>query len=221
MREYYAGEEWAGNHQNNYIGYRQKEGLCFTKDAPLTIFLVEFDSIEQSVRAKEEIRNRFNIGKHSVHINDTHEQTVRLSQCLFNENSIKFMCDSIPSNYIKFDGLLNKFKKYIQDNNLDIDEYAVTASSILSIYGLREGKDLDYIHTKTSAVLNLGEDIQSHNSYGIGMYDINYDDIIHNPDNHFYSRGVKFVSPKIIKRLKEKRNEPKDINDINLLNTIL
>ena len=107
------------------------------------------------------------------------------------------------------------------NNNLDIDEYAVTASSILSIYGLREGKDLDYIHTKSSPVLNLGEDIQSHNSYGIGMYDINYDDIIHNPENHFYSRGVKFVSPKIIKSLKEKRNEPKDINDINLLNTIL
>jgi len=221
MRELYAGEQWAGNHQNNYIGYRQKEGLCFTQNAPVTIFLVEFDSVEQSVRAKEEIRNRFNIGKHSVHINDTHDQTIRLSQCVFNQNSIKFMCDSIPSDYKKFDGLLNSFKKYIEDNNLDIDEYAVTSSSILSIYGLREGKDLDYIHTKSAPLIKLSDDIQSHNSYGIGRYELNYDEIIHNPVNHFYSRGVKFVSPKIIKDMKEKRNEPKDINDINLLNSIL
>lgn len=221
MRELYAGEQWAGNHQNNYIGYRQKEGLCFTQNAPVTIFLVEFDSVEQSVRAKEEIRNRFNIGKHSVHINDTHDQTIRLSQCVFNQNSIKFMCDSTPSDYRKFDGLLNSFKKYIEDNNLDIDEYAVTASSILSIYGLREGKDLDYIHTKSAPLIKVSDDIQSHNSYGIGRYELNYDEIIHNPVNHFYSRGVKFVSPKIIKDMKEKRNEPKDINDINLLNSIL
>jgi glycosyltransferase involved in cell wall biosynthesis len=221
MRELYAGEQWAGNHQNNYIGYRQKEGLCFTQNAPVTIFLVEFDSVEQSVRAKEEIRNRFNIGKHSVHINDTHDQTIRLSQCVFNQNSIKFMCDSTPSDYRKFDGLLNSFKKYIEDNNLDIDEYAVTASSILSIYGLREGKDLDYIHTKLAPLIKLSDDIQSHNSYGIGRYELNYDEIIHNPVNHFYSRGVKFVSPKIIKDMKKKRNEPKDINDINLLNSIL
>ena len=221
MRELYAGEQWAGNHQNNYIGYRQKEGLCFTQNAPVTIFLVEFDSVEQSVRAKEEIRNRFNIGKHSVHINDTHDQTIRLSQCVFNQNSIKFMCDSTPSDYRKFDGLLNSFKKYIEDNNLDIDEYAVTASSILSIYGLREGKDLDYIHTKSAPLIKVSDDIQSHNSYGIGRYELNYDEIIHNPVNHFYSRGVKFVSPKIIKDMKKKRNEPKDINDINLLNSIL
>ena len=221
MRELYAGEQWAGNHQNNYIGYRQKEGLCFTQNAPVTIFLVEFDSVEQSVRAKEEIRNRFNIGKHSVHINDTHDQTIRLSQCVFNQNSIKFMCDSTPSDYRKFDSLLNSFKKYIEDNNLDIDEYAVTASSILSIYGLREGKDLDYIHTKSAPLIKVSDDIQSHNSYGIGRYELNYDEIIHNPVNHFYSRGVKFVSPKIIKDMKEKRNEPKDINDINLLNSIL
>jgi glycosyltransferase involved in cell wall biosynthesis len=221
MRELYAGEQWAGNHQNNYIGYRQKEGLCFTQNAPVTIFLVEFDSVEQSVRAKEEIRNRFNIGKHSVHINDTHDQTIRLSQCVFNQNSIKFMCDSTPSDYRKFDGLLNSFKKYIEDTNLDIDEYAVTASSILSIYGLREGKDLDYIHTKLAPLIKLSDDIQSHNSYGIGRYELNYDEIIHNPVNHFYSRGVKFVSPKIIKDMKKKRNEPKDINDINLLNSIL
>jgi hypothetical protein len=131
------------------------------------------------------------------------------------------MCDSTPSDYRKFDGLLNSFKKYIEDNNLDIDEYAVTASSILSIYGLREGKDLDYIHTKLAPLIKLSDDIQSHNSYGIGRYELNYDEIIHNPANHFYSRGVKFVSPKIIKDMKKKRNEPKDINDINLLNSIL
>ena len=221
MMELYSGEQWAGNHHNNYVGFRQKESLCFTKNAPTTIFLVEFESLEQSVKAKEEIRAKFNLGKHSVHINDTHEQTIRLAQCVFNKNSLKFLCDSTPQNYQKFNDLLSKFKTYIEQNNLDIDEYAVTASSVLSVYGLREGQDLDYIHSKTSPTLNLENDIQSHNLYGLGRYDLNYDEIIHHPDNHFYTQGVKFVSPKVVRDLKQKRNEPKDISDINLLDKII
>jgi hypothetical protein len=33
--------------------------------------------------------------------------------------------------------------------------------------------------------------------------------------------GVKFATLDVIKKMKEKRNEPKDVTDIELINTIL
>lgn len=221
MREFYAGEAWAGGPHDNWHGYRMKEGLCFTNDSPTYAFLIELDEMEIGKSVKNDIRNMFGVGNHSVHINDTHEQTVRLSQIVFNDNSIHHITNTPPVFYSKFQRAIERFKKFIIDNNLDIDDYAITASSVLSIYGLREGDDLDYLH-HTDVLIHDDENmIHSHNQYGLDLYALNYDEIIHNPENYFYSQGVKFVSPKIIKDLKVKRNEPKDVTDVALIDSIL
>ena len=104
---------------------------------------------------------------------------------------------------------------------MDIDEYAIAGSSPLSIYGLREGEDLDYLHLNPTKIEDPQDLIHSHNEYGLNLYQPSYDEIILNPDFHFYSMGVKFVSLDIIRRMKTKRNEPKDIRDIELINTVL
>jgi hypothetical protein len=221
MRELYDGEGWAGDHRNNYSGFRHKESLCFTSENPTYVFLVEFDNYEDSVKAKKEIRDIFNIGNHSIHINDTHDQTVRLCKILFNNNSINNLNNSNINYYPKFERLLEKFKKIIKENNLNLDEYCISASSVLSAYGLREGDDLDYIHLGDNMLEDNENLIHSHNQYGINLYEPNYEEIILNPKYHFFYKGVKFVSPEIIKNIKIKRNEPKDILDINLINTVL
>jgi hypothetical protein len=221
MRELYDGESWAGDHKTNYAGFRHKESLCFTSENPTYVFLVEFDNYEDSVNAKKEIRDVFNIGNHSIHINDTHDQTVRLCKIVFNNNSINHLNNSKVEYYPKFERLLDKFKKLVEKNNLDLDDYCITASSVLSAYGLREGDDLDYIHLD-NIILNDDENlIHSHNQYGINLYEPNYEEIILNPNYHFFYKGVKFVSPEIIKNIKIKRNEPKDIVDVGLIDMVL
>ena len=60
-------------------------------------------------------------------------------------------------------------------------------------------------------------DIHSHNEYSKGRYDKTIDDIIYNPENHFYFNGLKYASLDIIKQLKEKRGEDKDKKDLNLI----
>ena len=42
----------------------------------------------------DDIRNIFNEGNHSVHINDTKEETIRLAKCLLNKNSVHFLNNS-------------------------------------------------------------------------------------------------------------------------------
>jgi hypothetical protein len=221
MRELYVGESWAGGPENNWVGFRQKQALCYTNDSPTYAFLIELDKMEIARTIKNEIRDIFQVSNHSVHINDTHEQTVRIAKCLFNENSVHHLTHTPPVNFAKFQDCLNRFKKFIVDNGLDLDDYAVTASSVLSIYGLREGQDLDYLHHELKLVSDPYNLIYSHNQYGIGIYDLPYDEIIYNPEFHFYSQGVKFVSPRIVRHLKSKRGEPKDIIDIELIDTIL
>lgn len=221
MREIYAGEEWAGNAENNYQGYRNKAQFCSGPSMSMKVYICKFENLEQALTTKEQIREIYNIGKHSVHINDTHEETLRLSKVLFNRNSIQHLNNAKTVAYEQFNSCLSYFKDYISDEGFNADDYCVTASSTLSIYGLREGRDLDYLHHHSAGEITGNDLLQSHNAYSIGRYPTTIDDIIYNPDNHFYSQGIKFAAPNIVRELKAKRNEPKDIKDIELLDTIV
>lgn len=214
MAEFYENEPWVGGPHNNYAGYREKANLCFTSDHPTFFFLVEFDSLENSVNAKREIREVFKLGNHTIHVNDTHEQTVRLANVVFNSNSLHYLIHAKKTLFPKFDQLLAKFKQQIPN----VDDYAVTVSSVLSAYGLRECKDLDYI-TRSNVVIkdNL---IDCHNQYLESLYGTTADEILLDPRNYFYTKGIKFVSLELIRALKAKRNEPKDIEDIKLIDSL-
>ena len=219
--EMYYNESWIGEYSNGFPGANNKARVCFTNtNRPLKVFLIKFSEDEEALRKlKDEIRSLFEISNHSVHINDTHEETIRLSKLLFNNNSIHFLNNSKLKHYKNFEEQLNYFKEYIKQNNLNIDNYCITASSILSRYGLRQGNDLDYLHRGSE--IQGHPMIHSHNNYAEGRYSTSIDDIIYNPDNHFYYNGVKFASLNIVKQLKTKRGESKDITDLKLIEDVI
>lgn len=220
MRELYLGESWAGNWSNDYDGYRAKANLCFpSEDFNMTSILVDVPDINTAVTLKEKIRNIFKVGKHSVHINDTHEQTVRLAKTLFNVNSVHFLCNSKTVNFNKFRSQMNQYTKLLYDSGVDCDNYCVTASGSIAAFGLRESSDIDYLHVGDR--LQNSALISSHNEYGVGLYEKPPEDIIYDGDLHFYYRGLKFTSLDQVKRLKTTRNEPKDVVDINLIDSVI
>jgi hypothetical protein len=139
---------------------------------------------------------------------------------LFNKNSIHHLNQSRPIVYEKFNRLRERYKSGILDNGLNPEHFCITGSAVLSAYGLREGADLDYLH-HGSVVFNDPENlINSHNRYGVGLYDLPYDEIIFNPENHFYSGRLKFASLDIVKRLKIRRKENKDVTDVALITVL-
>ena len=221
MKELYAGEPWGGTYADNYGGLEYKARLCYPQPGITTGYLVEFDSLNDAVKAKEKIRNIYKIGKNSIHINDTHPETVRIAKLVFNDNSIHHLNNAKIVDYKRFNNCIEDFKNIINNSGLDIDDYCVTASSTLSVYGLREGNDLDYLHNNSVILHDPTDLIHSHNAYGIGRYHLDKDEIIYNPENHFYSMGVKFASLDVVKKLKEKRGEPKDKVDVDLINKVL
>jgi len=207
MLQLYKGEAWAGGWSNNFAGFREKARLCFTNETtPMVVYLVNLSDLKIARQLKEEIRKVYSIGNHSVHINDTPEETLRLARCLFNENSIHFLNNSKLEKYVNFQSQINYYEEYLIKNNLDIEDYCITGSSVLSIYGLREGKDLDYLHFNSHTIQG-NSDIRSHNEYVPEKYSKDRDDIIFNPNNHFYFGNLKVASLEIIKSLKETQSE--------------
>jgi len=195
-----------------------KAKRCFTNDDLLRVYLVQIDNLELAKECKRQIREIYKIKHDSVHINDTHQQGLTLARALFNDNSIHFMNNSRKTHYPNFIEQKNYFKDWISKKRLDIEDYCVSSSSVLSAYGLRQGNDLDYLHN--SEEITGHTMIQSHNNYGKSIYHTHIHDIIYNPQNHFYFNNIKFASLDVVKKLKQTRMEKKDVKDVQLIDKL-
>lgn len=200
MKEIYLKDGWANEH-----GIQRKSDQCFRGDNNITFVLVDAKDLETVKEMKNKVRALFNVGNHSVHINDTHEETIRIAKTVFNDNSIHFMNNrkNVP---------FKNYKNLMSATNPN-DNTVITGSSVLSLYGLRDCKDIDLIYYKDAPA-------DSHNQYLETHYKLTLDDIINNPRYHLYYNGFKYVSLNVIKNMKAIRNEPKDIVDLKLIGEI-
>ncbi len=186
----------------NEEGIRRKGNLCFRDKTNVTFILVDAKNLETLEEMKNKVRALFNVGNHSIHINDTHEETVRIAKTVFNDNSIHFLNNRKNILFPNYRKLMNATKP--DDNTV------ITGSSVLSLYGLRDCKDLDLIYYNNAPV-------DSHNQYLETHYKLTLDNIVNNPLYHLYHNGFKYVSLDVIKNMKVIRNEPKDIIDVQLI----
>jgi len=163
---------------------------------------------------KSEIRTVYNMGNHSVHIHDTYDEGLRIAKTLLNQNSIDLL-----NRNIKLSESNKKLFKLFYDmvsTNGNRDDVCIDSSFVLALHGLREARDLDYLSLKNNILFN-NSDINCHNSEA-RHYTVDKDTIILNPEYHFYYGGIKFASLDIVKKMKMKRNELKDQNDVRLIN---
>ena len=207
-------------------GYKGKAEACFKNGNTLKLYFIEKQKLNMLVNLKERIRKYYNIGKHSIHIPDTQEECNSLLD-LLNYNTWSFI-DTAPSLYIKFphfNKLFQKLKQFCEQNNIDTKKICITSSSVLSVYGIRDCGDMDLFIDKKYVDTFKNTPYDNHNKYTIDKhYSKHFEDIIYNPDNHFYFQGIKFCNLSIILDYKKYRvkNElygqksiEKDIKDIN------
>jgi len=222
IRQIYAKEHWVGSYANQFKGAQNKAAECFRTKGPVRVYVITSTHFEKVKTIKQEIRDLFGISNHSVHINDTHEETIRLGQLLLNTNSVHFLNNAQLKTFPRFQTHFDNYKKVLQQQRVDGEFLCIDGSSVMAAYGMREARDLDYLHFNYD---NLEFDyppelIGSHNSE-IAHHVTTRDDIIFNPNNHFYYDGIKFASLGIIRALKEKRHEPKDVIDVALIDRLV
>lgn len=200
IKEIYLKDGWA-----NEQGIQRKCDQCFMGKTNITFVLVDAKDLETVKEMKKKIRSLFNVGNHSVHINDTHEEAVRIAKTVFNDNSINFLNNRKIATFSNYKNLMSA----INPN----DNTVITGSTVLSLYGLRDCKDIDLIYHENAPA-------DSHNQYLETHYKLSVDDIVNDPRNHLYYNGYKYVSLDVIKNMKIVRNEKKDIVDVQLIQSI-
>ena len=89
----------------------------------------------------------------------------------------------------------------------------------MSMFGLRRCEDLDYLHYNPDHIMGGSFYINSHEKE-LSKYPMHKDDILFNPNNHFYWNNTKFATLSTIKKMKAHRGEEKDMVDVKLMEDI-
>lgn len=216
QRIVYKREKWLGNYSNDFEGVHTKASQCYSTNGILRAFL--FQSNADLIKMKDEIRVLYKVGKHAVHINDTHEETVEISQLVFNENANHFINCSVRKEQKVFNRLFEEYLHCIEQKKIDCKSVALIGG-IIPLYGIRDAKDLDYISTKQipesfNDNIELETKKLKYSSYSV-------QEIINNPKLHFVFKGVKFASLNVILEIKEKRNNDSDKRDVLYIRKLL
>lgn len=215
LSQIYYGEPWLGTAENDFKGAKGKLVECFKSFDPVRVIAFQADSLDDVLEIKERIRALFNVGKHSVHITDTHEEASWVAQVVFNENSIHFLNYAKPNKYLSTHKKLDKFKRVLGEGDVRSADVVLDGGIVLSMYGMRECSDIDYL-----SLIEL-----EHNDSELEHHDSDKFSLIYNPDNYFIFNGLKFISFKQTYRMKKNRakahGDVKDINDYKMMEGII
>lgn len=219
ISQVYSGEKWLGSVENDYNGTAPKIAGCFKNKGPLRIVLFESTSLNDVTIAKEKIRALFNIGKHSIHITDRHDEVLKLSKILFNDNSIHFINNAKPNTFLAFHKQLSLFSEFVKKNKINPDDILIDSGMVLTLYGIRKCEDIDYILANKVEIYFKEDNINNHDSE-LSYHEKSKEDLIYDPSNFLYFADFKFVSFRQVYSFKKNRGSEKDLIDLSIMDAI-
>lgn len=219
MQQVYHRHDWVGSYENNHKGVQQQLDNCYSKGQPLHLFVVEGSNLDEMSKLKANIRKIFGIGNYSIHSTDNKEETIEMLEILLNDNSIHMLNYGNPDKFKLFNKNLEKFKKLVSESGKNLNDFVIDSSSVMSLYGLREASDIDYMCVAKEFDKVNNEIISNHHNY-IKYYKTTIEDLVLNPKNYLVYSGVKFITLDVLKKMKMNRNEDKDRDDVRLINSI-
>jgi len=211
---------WVGSFDAGFHGCRDKAQRCYHPDQDLAIYFVE-DLPEASSRTlKEEIRGLFPLANDSCHVNDSHEETMRLAGFVLNPaTQIQEQVD-LYSKFAKLERSFNILTRFVADSGISSERFCIGGSALLALFGKRDCSDFDLIldrgFDKFALPVGLGNHLNQ-----MAFYPATAEQLIYDPYYHFYFLGFKFLRPEVVLSFKRARGEsPKDTTDILNLLTI-
>ncbi len=139
-------------------------------------------------------------------------------------NSLHFIFNGYPYKYINTLSLILKFRDLLSAQHTSIENYLVDSSSVLSLYGIRQANDLDYL-TVSREKIDFMNGIDEHGDDQKVFYSTPISDLIYDHSHHFYFCNIKFLSLRdllLFKQTRYKQNgDIKDCIDIKLIQLFL
>lgn len=221
LLQIYSHHYWTGDYTNGFKGTERKVDEVYANNDKLTVFIVETNNFDTILDIKNKIRDIYKIENSSIHITDNQEETIQLANLIFNKNSLHYLNHAKIEKYKSTHKRLEHFKDAVAKNGGNLEDHIVDAGSILSLYGIREASDFDYL--SVSSVLADGQEslgLDAHDSQ-LRYYYYSKDDMIFNPEHHFVFNDTKFVSLDRVIEMKKSRDEQKDRDDLSLINSLI
>ena len=132
-----------------------------------------------------------------------------------NNNTILFEKYGNPDRYPETAKLIEKFKRLIEKEHLDINDFVLDSGAVLAIWGLRESSDIDYYYSGGDTNVINADEFENHFEQ-LNYHDKPLNELIYNSDNYFMYLGVKFLSLENVAIMKSRRGEV----NLNLINKI-
>lgn len=210
LRQVYLGHSWIEFNKNSN-SLQSKIDACFPADGKLTAIVIEGLEPENIRITKNNIREMYNNGNNSIHFTDGYDEALRLTKILFNKNSLEILdnikLDKVPKD---FHNKIFKFRDYIESNGLDEYDFCIDSSAILTLLGIRNCRDIDFLYSgNINQLPPRPNKVECHNEM-TEFYTRKHEDIIYDPRLHFYYMGLKFCHPKLVYLMKLNRSESKD-----------
>jgi hypothetical protein len=183
------------------------------------IFLDEQDN-EKVVEIKNSIRSKYSgdIYPKKIHSTDNYQETKMLSQTILSRSALHFINHAPLGSENRTLELINDF--FTEFPNLDKEDFVFDSGTVLEIYGLRQTSDLDFITVSNQKIdLKKNNYIDCHNSAYV-KFPISINDLIFDPISYFYHNGFKFMDLRFVTLFKSLRGEPKDFDDLKLIQNI-
>ena len=218
LRQVYHGHAWFQGLQDDVKtdGFSNKVRSCFPLLGVLRVLLIDGLDANARLGVKRRIRSHYQIGNHSIHITDTDEEVLLIGRVVFNDNSIGLLRAGVGSNR-KFEEQLFFFRKWLESNDLDSEDFIIDGSAVLGLMNIRNCGDIDFLfHGDVGCLPALPDGVDCHN--GLARHHAHtIGDLVGDPRLHCWYMGCKFCTPSVVSRMKWKRGETKDHADIVLL----
>ena len=218
--ELYKHMDWVGPPENRYPGIQKKILECFPDFSPFKVIVFQEKNIDKVKAIKDEVRSIYNIGFSSVHITDTKEEVVRISNLLCNANGIHFLNYSDPIKYQFFYQNLENFGEFLSRHEIDRNDVLIDGSAILTLYGLRKNLDIDFLISGNSSISMPSSNFENHDSE-LKYHQTSKEDLIYDGKYFFQFKGFKFLSFTQLYKMKKRRGERKDRNDCGMMEALL
>ncbi len=217
----FYGHPWIGDWSSHFSGAISKESEFFPSSNPLRCFWLEATSLEKAQAAEKRICDLFGVGGRAVYCSVSRAETFWLSKILLNQNTIDFFNYANPFGFPQFATLFEAFRNSWQElSTIEQDLCCLDSSAVLAIHGIRDTRDFDYLTTLESTPLSC-DPFTENNRENIVHYSEPIDGLIHNPCNHFYFLGIKFVTLSNVLKMKTHRGEECDLQDVALAEIFL
>lgn len=215
--ELYKHMDWVGSPLKSYPGIKQKMLECFSEKGEVSVIVFQSESIDNVRLIKQKVRDINGIGFSSIHITDDCEEAIRISRLIFSKNGLHFINNANPFRYSAAEEIDN-FARVMEVNGFSFKDFALDGSVLLSLYGIRKHADIDYI---AISGIELPKPYEKRSAEQMCFHEFAAEDLLYDPRNFFYFRGVKLISFERAYQAKKKRNEAKDIADLRSMSAMV